>query len=142
MKLWIARDLDGTLCLYESKPYLDMYNDWDSDDNHFVINNSQFPEITFENSPQEVELKFSATGADRGRRDSIIRGLKQLEKDYMLSYEEEIEWLNCLFPEVTWENSPQEIEFKLVNEIVDITESPLKTFPRVNEFEVGASYRR
>lgn len=58
MKLWIARDLDDTLCLYESKPYLDMYNDWDSDDNHFVIDNSQFPEITFENSPQEVELKL------------------------------------------------------------------------------------
>jgi len=58
MKLWIARDEDGILCLYESKPYLDMYNDWDSDDNCFVIDNSQFPEVTFENSPQEVELKL------------------------------------------------------------------------------------
>ena len=57
MKLHIARDLDGTLCLYKSKPYLDMYNDWDSDDDYFVIDNSQFPEVTFENSPQEVELK-------------------------------------------------------------------------------------
>ena len=47
-----------------------------------------------------------------------------------------------MFPEVTWENSPQEVELKLVNEIVGVAESPLKTFPRVNEFEVGASYRR
>lgn len=47
-----------------------------------------------------------------------------------------------LFPEVTFENSPQEVELKLVSEIVGITESPSKTFPRVNEFEVGASYRR
>lgn len=58
MKLWIARDLDGILCLYKSKPYLDMYNDWDSDDNCFVINKRQFPEVTFENSPQEVELNL------------------------------------------------------------------------------------
>lgn len=33
-------------------------------------------------------------------------------------------------------------ELKLVNEIVGVAESPSKTFPRVNEFEVGASYRR
>lgn len=47
-----------------------------------------------------------------------------------------------MFPEVTFENSPQEMELKLVSEIVGVAESPLKTFPRVNEFEVGASYRR
>lgn len=46
------------------------------------------------------------------------------------------------FPEVTFENSPQEVELKLVSEIIGVAESPLKTFPRVNEFEVGASYRR
>ena len=47
-----------------------------------------------------------------------------------------------LFSEVTWDNSPQEVELKLVNEIVGVAESPSKTFPRVNEFETGASYRR
>ena len=46
------------------------------------------------------------------------------------------------FPEVTFENSPQEVELKLCSEIVGVAESPLKTFPRVNEFETGASYRR
>lgn len=46
------------------------------------------------------------------------------------------------FPEVTFENSPQEVELKLVSEIVGVAESPSKTFPRVNEFEAGASYRR
>jgi hypothetical protein len=49
---------------------------------------------------------------------------------------------NDLFPEVTFENSPREAEIKLVDEIVGVAESPLKTFPRINEFEVGASYRR
>lgn len=33
-------------------------------------------------------------------------------------------------------------ELKSVEEFVGISQSPLKTFPRVNEFEVGASYRR
>ena len=57
--MWVARDEDGILCLYESKPYLDMDNEWDSDDNDYlVIDESQFPEVTFENSPQEVELKL------------------------------------------------------------------------------------
>ena len=47
-----------------------------------------------------------------------------------------------LFPEVTWENSPVEVELKLTKEIVGVAESPSKTFSRVNDFEVGASYRR
>lgn len=29
-----------------------------------------------------------------------------------------------------------------MNEIVGVAESLLKTFPRVNEFQAGASYRR
>lgn len=57
-RFWIARDEDGILCLYESKPYLDMDNEWSSHDNYFVIDKSQFPEVSFENSPQEVELKL------------------------------------------------------------------------------------
>lgn len=47
-----------------------------------------------------------------------------------------------IFPEVTFENSPQEVEIKLVSENVGVAESPSKTFSRVNEFEIGASYRR
>lgn len=47
-----------------------------------------------------------------------------------------------LFPEVTWENSPVEVELKLTEEIIDVAESPSKTFSKVNDFEVGASYRR
>ena len=39
-------------------------------------------------------------------------------------------------------NLMDKVELKLVNEIVGVAESPSKTFPRVNEFEVGASYRR
>ena len=97
--MWIARD-DYGLWLFVNKPTKAIFNG----DKYFIkrdnirysIDSNLFPEITFENSPREVEFKFSATGADRGRRDSIIRGLKRLEEDYMLSYEEEVEWLNKL----------------------------------------------
>ena len=46
------------------------------------------------------------------------------------------------FPEVTFEKSPYKVEIKLCSEIVSVAESPSKTFPRVNVFEVGSSYRR
>ena len=60
MKLWIARDFDGYLNLYVNKPSLD------SDDNvYYVMENDYlnidkelFPEVTFENSPQQVEIKL------------------------------------------------------------------------------------
>ena len=61
-----------------------------------------------------------------------------LSKDGWVCLELPSSW----FPELTFGNSPQEVELKLVSEIVGIAESPSKTFPRVNEFETGASYRR
>ena len=97
--MWIARD-DYGLWLFVYKPIKTIINGdkyfFKRDNIRYSIDSNLFPEITFENSPREIEFTFSATGADRGRRDSIVRGLKQLEKDYMLSYEEEIEWLNQL----------------------------------------------
>lgn len=91
MKLWIARNKDGSLTLFENEPY---YHDIQG-----------FWYDVFE-MPIADDLK------------------------------------STLFPEVTFENSPREVELKLMNEIVGIAESPTKTFPRINEFEVGASYRR
>lgn len=58
MKLWIARNKDDILCLFKIKPFLNTNNDWDSDDDYLVIDEDQFPEVTFENSPQQVELKY------------------------------------------------------------------------------------
>lgn len=87
MRLWIARDKDGSLYLYHEKPYKCRSLFLCDTDNGMWLDRSKFPEVNFENSPQEVKLK-------------------------------------------------------LVSEIVGIAESPSKTFPRVNEFEIGASYRR
>lgn len=61
MELWIARDKDGTLVLYENRPV--------KYDESFVDENTKqgmlselpryyYPQVTFENSPMEVELKL------------------------------------------------------------------------------------
>lgn len=64
MKLWIARDTKGDLFLFDHKP---VEEHWPYDnvfyeceiDHCLWLGKDTYPEITFENSPQEVELKFS-----------------------------------------------------------------------------------
>lgn len=59
MKLWIARDKDGLLRLFGQEPYY--VNDkigWEPILGSIWLNEDVFPEITFDNSPQEVELKL------------------------------------------------------------------------------------
>lgn len=63
MKLWVARDFDGILNLYINKPKLDSndnmyYTDSDMEDDYLNIDKDLFPEVTFENSPQQVEIKL------------------------------------------------------------------------------------
>lgn len=59
MKLWIARDKDGLLYLYYNMP--EKHSDFfvsNAGYNEIRLNDSMFPEVTFENSPQEIELKL------------------------------------------------------------------------------------
>ena len=63
MKFWIARDADETLCLYITKPWkrinTDYHNnEFDCNDEFINIDSRLFPEVTFENSPQIVEVKL------------------------------------------------------------------------------------
>lgn len=64
MKLWIVRNRDGTLVLCNKLPYLPLPNKYcdfflfDVDVSIYYLNRNMFPEVTFENSPQEVELKL------------------------------------------------------------------------------------
>lgn len=60
MKLWIARDMDGGLYLFENKPTKGSYRftcGYVYDD-YMQLDSDEFPEVTFENSPVEVELKI------------------------------------------------------------------------------------
>lgn len=57
MKLWITRDLDGEVFLHNEEPMLSEDNEsFYSDGGSILLDVSEFPEVTFESSPQEVEL--------------------------------------------------------------------------------------
>ena len=58
--MYIARDKDGELYLYTNKPIKGDYRftcGYVYDD-YITLNSDDFPEVTFDNSPQEVELKL------------------------------------------------------------------------------------
>lgn len=66
-ELWIARDKDGTLFLFiGEKPMRDKVFAFDPEETIFVreegevieLDCREFPEVTWENSPIEVELKL------------------------------------------------------------------------------------
>lgn len=58
---YVARDLDRTLCLYDAKPVrreaLEMFVPQIGYES-LVIEEDMFPEVTWENSPQEIEFKL------------------------------------------------------------------------------------
>lgn len=63
MKMWIARDKNGELYLHTITPF--KMKDWLGMDYWcnkkaccLRLSDKNFPEVTFENSPQEVELKL------------------------------------------------------------------------------------
>ena len=64
MKLWIARDEDETLWIFEEYPIKkeNMFYPTTDTTGKFTYYRSMpediFPEVTFENSPREVELKL------------------------------------------------------------------------------------
>ena len=63
MKLWIARDKDGELYLYDAYPkkqseFFGCKFGYSS----MPLDGSLFPEVTWENSPRKVELKLVEYG--------------------------------------------------------------------------------
>jgi hypothetical protein len=59
MKLWIARDKCGYSQLYVEKPIkMDGYFECVPNTGWFTISHRLFSEVTFENSPQQVEIKL------------------------------------------------------------------------------------
>ena len=71
MKLFIARDIDNILCLFLNKPVCSDTGIWyvpfDSGVNpsNTIIDKNLFPEVTFENSPQECELTLLKDDSNR-----------------------------------------------------------------------------
>ena len=59
MKLWIARDRSDILRIYYNKPKVNhKTQEIISHGEYYEISINSFPEVTFENSPQEVEIKL------------------------------------------------------------------------------------
>ena len=61
MGLFITRNKKGWLLLHSTKPrYNKKHDAWISTNipTHLYKDNDVFPEVTFENSPREVELKL------------------------------------------------------------------------------------
>lgn len=61
MKLWIARDLNDSLSLFSDEPKLKFINIYKRiwvGDIVAAVKTDLFPEVTFENSPQQVELSI------------------------------------------------------------------------------------
>lgn len=66
MKLYIARDKDGDLGLYRLQPVLDLDGEsWSLNSESGVmykefieLDKNSFPEVTFETSPQQVEISL------------------------------------------------------------------------------------
>lgn len=56
LSVWIARDKNGELCLYKSKPWR-CGQCFDFDEVFMPMDEDMFPEITWENSPKEFKLK-------------------------------------------------------------------------------------
>lgn len=58
--IWIARDKNGNLAIFNDKPILDD-NEWYNSDpftgEYSYINKELFPDITFENSPKQLIIK-------------------------------------------------------------------------------------
>lgn len=77
MKMWIARTKGNVLTLHQSKPRRVKISHcsneffWASDvETQSFLNKNLFPEVTFENSPMEVEINLE--GNQEGNYDEII----------------------------------------------------------------------
>lgn len=98
MKLWIARDkhipdgtfpypegFNGDLFLYGSEPYIKKYVEregiWTCKREEFIeLDYKLFPEVTFENSPQEVVVKTLIN-----EKENIVKILKTYDNIFGLS---------------------------------------------------------
>lgn len=69
MKLWIARDKDGSLRLFGEEPhYVNDKRGWNPILGSIWLSEDIFPEVTWENSPKCVTLKLEEDEALDSKR--------------------------------------------------------------------------
>ena len=72
MKAWVCRDKDNTVWLTFDKPEKDIDSWWFHEGKDLY--NTDFPSLTFENSPVEVEM------IEKSTLDEVYKGLDQYEE--------------------------------------------------------------
>jgi hypothetical protein len=77
MKVWIARNKSGYLGLHSTKPEISVQGNFGSEYYNLAIAEGLFPEVTYENSPQEYEL----TDIIKPQKLSIEQRLDHAEKE-------------------------------------------------------------
>lgn len=71
----------GSLRLSRTKPIKDSYGIWQNEDCTCVMGYALFPEVTFENSPQEVELVLPSQEPTIGNLlEQLIETKKEMRK--------------------------------------------------------------
>ena len=120
--MWLARELNRSY-LFDTKPIKrnddgDKYFVWEGE--RYIIDGSLFPEVTFENSPVEVELKI-----ERSKYESTIQwqhGEPKEEGNYLVSLLDgriEVDkWLIPLIPESMWDEEDVPVWEKNDEEVV------------------------
>ena len=58
MELWVARDKNVDLALYDVEPTENGFGYWESSGNYYEIDWRLFPEVTFENSPKKISVEI------------------------------------------------------------------------------------
>lgn len=91
MKLWIARDKDTNLLWVFDKPPVLKYKNINGESSWFemtengaysiLLSSYLFPEVTFENSPQEIEVKLVNDKVNDFAED-LITTCKPLEGEF------------------------------------------------------------
>ena len=72
MKAYIARDKNGEVYLHREKP-THLINGVFASDDWWILERCDFPNVTFENSPLEVEI------IEKSTLDEVYKGLDQYE---------------------------------------------------------------
>ena len=57
--MWLAREKDGKLYMYEQKPMKSVYGFIRTDGKSCIVAKGMCPEVTHENSPVEVDVKVN-----------------------------------------------------------------------------------
>lgn len=75
--MWIARDEDGKLWFHEKEPHINKYAKegnifWSSDGEYYEVDQDFLSEVTFENSPMEIEIVIKTYVQENNQKNKKV----------------------------------------------------------------------